>query len=116
MNNQLSIYDMLPVSDSEHVSLTDSVSERKHAAIQRFLNRGEKETQACVTKYSPGRRKSEYYRLSYRDGRKIHHIHIKGGSTIAELANYRAVKLQELIDRGADLEEVIAQARDFNRG
>jgi hypothetical protein len=102
------------VSDSDHLSLTLSVSERKHAAIQRFLHRAEKETQACVTKYSPGKRKSEYYRLSYRQGKKIRHIHIKGGSAIAELATYRAVKIQELIDRGADLEEVIAMTRTFN--
>jgi hypothetical protein len=104
------------VSDSDPVSITDSVSEHKQAAIQRFLDRGEKEPIACVTTYSPGKRKSQYYRLSYRQGKKVKHIHIRGGSTIAELATYRAQKLQALINRGAELPEVIAAVRTFNGG
>jgi hypothetical protein len=103
-------------SDSDPVSLSISDSERKHAAIQRFLDRGEKEPTASVNTYSPGKRKSEYYRLSYRVGKKMKHIHLRGGSTIAELATYRARKLQAMIDRGAELAEVIAAVRTFNGG
>lgn len=117
MSEQLTIYSVLgDVSDSDRVSLTDSVSERKKAAIDRFLNRAEKDPIACVNTYSPGGRNRQYYRLSYRQTRtrKVKHIHIKGGSTIAELATYRAKKLQELIDRGAELAEVIAAVRTFN--
>jgi hypothetical protein len=66
--------------------------------------------------YSPGRRSTEYYRLSYRYGRTVKHIHIKGGSVIAELATYRAKQLQGLIDRGAELAEVLAAAATFNGG
>lgn len=114
MNEQLTI--PMAVSDSDPVSLTDIVSEHKQAAIQRFLDRGEKEPIACVNTYSPGKRNSEYYRLSYRQGRKVKHIHIRGGSTIAELATYRAQKLQALINRGAELPEVLAAVRTFNGG
>lgn len=114
MSHQLSLFDA--VSDSDLVSITESVSEHKQAAIQRFLNRAETEHIACVTKYKPGKRKSEYYRLSYRQGKKIKHIHIRGGSTIAELAIYRANKLQAMIDRGAELAEVIAAVQTFNSG
>lgn len=103
-------------SDSDRVSLSISDSEHKQAAIQRFLDRADKEPTASVNKYSPGKRKNEYYRLSYRQGRKMKHIHIRGGSTIAELATYRAQKLQAMIDRGAELPEVIAAVRTFNGG
>ena len=101
----------------EQLRLFDAVSDtqtKKQQAIQKYLNRADKEAIACVTKYSPGRRKTEYYRLSYRVGRKVKHIHIKGGSIIAELATYRANKLQAMIDRGAELAEVIAAVRTFN--
>jgi hypothetical protein len=116
MNRQLTIYDNLGVSDSDHLSLTDSVSDAKRQAIQRFLSRGEKETQACVNTYYPGRRATSYYRLSYRQKKKIKHIHIKGGNTGTQLATYRADQLRQLIDRGADLEEVLAMAATFNGG
>ena len=104
------------VSDDK-ASITENVSDAKtakHQAIQRYLDRAEKETIACVTKYSPGKRKTEYYRLSYRLGRKVKHIHIRGGSTISDLATYRAKKLQAMIDRGADLEEILAAVKTFN--
>jgi hypothetical protein len=101
---------------SEQLTILTVDSEHKQAAIQRFLDRGEKEPTASVNTYSPGKRKSEYYRLSYRQGRKMKHIHLRGGSTLAELATYRANKLQAMIDRGAELAEVIAAVRTFNGG
>ena len=111
MNKQLSLFD--GVSD-QSCSLTDSVSERKRQAIERFLRSGSKnEPVACVNEYSPGKRKLRYYRLSYRIDNKVKHIHIPGGSTISELAQYRATKLQELIDRGAELAEVLAMVNMF---
>ena len=118
MSQQLSLFNA--VSDSDRVSITENVSDTqilKQQAIQRYLDSQEKDYQCCVTKYSPGRRKTEYYRLSYRiSKRRIKHIHICGGSIIAELATYRAKKLQAMIDRGAELEEVIAAVRTFNSG
>lgn len=98
-------------------SLTDNVSDvqtKKQQAIQKYLNRASKETTACITTYSPGRRKTEDYRLSYRVGRKVKHIHLRGGSTIAELATYRASVLQAMINRGAELSEVLAAVATFN--
>jgi hypothetical protein len=118
MSEQLCLFDA--VSDNERASLTNSVSDaqiKKQQAIQKYLDRADKEAIACVSKYSPGRRKTEYYRLSYRiDRNRVKHIHIKGGSTIAELANYRAKKLQAMIDRGAELSEVLAAVATFNSG
>ena len=104
------------VSDKKSVSLTQNVSEHKRQAIQRFLDSGKKENDVCVGKYSPGKRKSEYFRLSYRLGRKVKHVHIPGGSTQTSLARYRAKILREMCDRGAELAEILAQLNTFRSG
>ncbi len=114
MNEQLCLFEV--VSDKKSVSLTESVSERKRQAIQRFLDKGKKDVEVCVNTYSPNKRKTKYFRLSYRVGHKVKHIHIPGGSTIAELARYRAKKLEELIERGAELGEIIAMVHTFRSG
>ena len=117
MSQQLTIFDELDrVSDSGSASLTKSVSDGKRQAIQRFFDKAEKEPIACVNTYSPGGRKAKYYRLSYRLNRKIKHNHIKGGNTSARLARYRAEVLQSMIDRGAELAEILEQLADFNGG
>lgn len=118
MSEQLCLFEA--DSDTQSLSLSEFDSDRqikKQQAIQKYLDRAShKETTACVSKYSPGKRKTEYYRLSYRVGLKMKHIHIKGGSTIAELATYRAKVLQAMIDRGAELSEVLAAVATFNGG
>ncbi|MGL5924052.1 hypothetical protein [Chroococcidiopsis sp.] len=116
MSYQLTIYDALPGSDKDHASLPNARSDAKKQAIQRYLNSGKTEPTICVNKYSPGRRSTQYYRLSYLWRGKKKHIHLRGGSTISELANYRALQLQALIDRGAELAEVLAMATNFNGG
>lgn len=63
MYQQLSLFSLS--SDSENVSLPESSSDTKRQAIQRFLNNS-KEAIACINTYSPGRRLTEYYRLSFR--------------------------------------------------
>ena len=114
MSEQLSLFSS--VSDTKSVSLTENVSEHKRQAIQRFLDSGKKEHDVCVGKYSPGKRKTEYFRLSYRLSRKVKHVHIPGGSTISELARYRSKKLQSLIDRGAELAEILALVATYRSG
>ncbi len=54
-----------------------------------------------------------YYRLSYRRRHKMKHLHIPGGNIRSRLAQYRAKKIKELIDRGAELEEVIALVQTY---
>lgn len=114
MNEQLSLFD--GVSDTKSASLTDSVSEHKRQAIQRFLDSGKKEHEVCLNKYSPGKRKAEYFRLSYRIGRKVKHLHIPGGNIYSELAQYRVKQLQALIDRGCEPPEAIAMVKMFRSG
>ncbi|MCC0179940.1 hypothetical protein I4641_23720 [Waterburya agarophytonicola K14] len=104
------------VPDSDQVSGTESVHDKKRAAIQRYLDRAQKDPVSHIETYSPGKRHTEYYRLVYRVGKKLKHIHIRGGSTMSELATYRANKLQEMIDRGAELAEILAALKMFNGG
>ena len=41
------------------------------------------------------------------------HVHIPGGNVNSTLATYRAKELQEMIDRGAKLNEVLAAITDY---
>ena len=125
MNQQLSLFKserdgrsaslIDPISDTESASLMNPISDTQTQALQRFLEKG-KDPIVCVNTYSPGRRKAKYYRLSYFQDGKAKHLHIPGGNTLAKLAQYRAGKLQELIDRGAELGEIIAAVETYRGG
>ena len=67
-----------------------------------------KDPMLCVNTYSPGKRKTKYYRLSYFKDGQTKHLHIPGGNVRATLAKDRAKVLQKLIDSGAQLKEIIA--------
>lgn len=116
MSEQLSLFG---VEDSKSVSSTESVEDTQTAkfrAIQRYLNNADKEAIACVGTYSPNGRKSSYYRLAYRAGRKVKCVHIPGGNTRSNLATYRAEQLQIMIDRGAGIEELLSAIVDYRGG
>ena len=113
MAKQLTIYDA--ISDTKSASLMNPISDAQTQALQRFLEKG-KDPIVCINTYSPGRRTTEYYRLSYFLDGKTKHLHIPGGNTLSKLAQYRAGKLQELIDRGAELEEIIAAVETYRDG
>ena len=100
---------------NEQLSLFPTVEDGKRQALQRFLDTGQLEPTVSISTYSPNGRKTEYYRLVYRSEKKVKAIHIKGGNTKARLANYRVNKLQTMIDRGAELSEILAAVSDFNR-
>ena len=107
------------VPDSDRVSRTKPVHDKiteKHQYIQRWLDRAEQDPVPHIETYSPGRRNTEYFRLTYRQGKKLCRLHIKGGSVTSELAIYRKNRLQEMIDRGAELAEILAQLATFNGG
>ncbi|MEM6613270.1 MAG: hypothetical protein AAF652_13640 [Cyanobacteria bacterium P01_C01_bin.72] len=112
MNEQLSLFESVIEADS--LSITNTVSEAKRQAIQRFLNHGDRDPICSVNTYSVSGSKNKYYRLSYRVGKKVNHVHIKGGNVRANLATNRAKKLQAMIDRGAELAEILAAVKDFN--
>ncbi len=99
--------------DCETESITESVIDQKRAIIQRYLDRAATEAQCSVNEYQKSRSKKKYFRLSWREGKKTKHLHVPGGNVNAILAQYRARKLRELIDRGAKLEEVIAAVQTY---
>lgn len=113
MSKQLSLFS---VEDNKHLSSTESVEDTKMRAIQRYLDNAATEPTASVGKYSPNGRKTEYYRLLYRQGRKVKAVHIPGGNVRSELATYRANKLQVMIDRGVELGELLAAVADYRSG
>ena len=118
MNQQL-VLTLVTDEPLEKTSVTNSVTDEQMLSLQRFCFRAftqgvEKSVTPFVEKYTPSGRKKEYYRLSWRESRhKVKHIHIRGGNTQSPLAQYRAKKLQELCDRGAELEEVLAALKTY---
>lgn len=95
----------------EKASGTDVVPDRKMSALQRFCARAS--VTPFVETYTPSRRKKQYFRVSWREGKKFKHVHIPGGNVKAPLAQYRAEKLQEMCDRGAELGEIIAAVNTY---
>ena len=111
MNQQLSLD--LGVIETKDSSITDAVIEPKMQYIYRFLGVPAKNIECSVNEYESSRCRRIYYRVSWRDGHKIRHLHIPGGSTFSELARYRAAQLQEMIARGAELAEIIAAVETY---
>ncbi len=97
-------------------SITESVIDQKRAIIQRYLDRAATEAQCSVNEYQKSRSQRKYFRLSWREGKKTKHLHIPGGNVNAILAQYRARRLREMIARGAELGEVIAQVKTYAQG
>ena len=122
MNRQLTIYDQLAGDDERNkVSPAKTLGDTKIQAIHRYLDRTKKykiDPKPHVQKYCPNGRKTKYYRLSYRNPwtGKQKTVHINGGNINSRLVNYRKNQLQQLIDRGAELAEVLAMVETFNGG
>lgn len=111
MSRQLELFSV-PEHKYQEMSGTEFVPDAKMAAIQRFCSRAS--ITPYIEKYTPSRRNKKYFRLSWREGKKWKHLHIPGGNTDSPLARYRAEKLQQLCDRGAELEEVIAAVKTYS--
>ena len=107
------------LEDSRKVSPTNAVGDTENQALQRFLARAKVEeearTKATVKTYQPNGRKTEYFRLDYRIGKKVKSIHIPGGNIRAKLSQDRAKELQFMIDRGAEIEELIATLKTYHQ-
>ena len=69
---------------------------------------------AWVNQYSPGRRTTRYYRLSYNWHGKKKHTHIRGGNINSSVATRRAEQLSHAIDRGATIEQLLKAIAFFN--
>ena len=109
------MYSQLDLLDSEQKcgSISKLDSERQRA-INRYLGGSKRNIEYSVNTYKPGKKKNQYFRLSWREGNRMKHLHIPGGSTTSELALYRANSIKAMIDRGADLGEAIAAIRTYS--
>ena len=101
----------LPLFDVEKVSVTSRVTDAQIKILQRFC--GYRDVVPFVETYSPSRRKTEYYRLSWRDGKRIKHLHIRGGNVYSQLAIKRAEQIRQMCNRNLPLEEIIAAVKSF---
>lgn len=72
-----------------------------------------KRASLTINKYSPAKRKTEYFRLSYRIGAKVKHVHIRGGNVNSKLAQNRVFELQNAINRGASIQELLTVIANY---
>lgn len=70
-------------------------------------DKGFQDNLVWVNKYSPGRRVTKYYRLSYNWEGKKKHRHISGGNVNLSVATTRAEQLRAMINRGASIQELL---------
>lgn len=96
---------------SNKVSSTQFVEDSQHL-INKRLDRVEDthtnvSSTASISTYRPNGRKTEYYRLVYRNGVAVKAIHIRGGNVNSALAINRAKQLQAMINRGASVRELL---------
>ncbi|MEM7593720.1 MAG: hypothetical protein AAF383_19785 [Cyanobacteria bacterium P01_A01_bin.83] len=117
MNEQLTIFDVQKVvGDTRSLSPTNQLGDTKRQAIERFLSKSKTkdiDPAIYIKEYSPNGRKTKYFRLDYRLGKRVKSVHIPGGNVHAKLAQYRARELQAMIDRGAELGEIIAAVQTY---
>ena len=64
-----------------------------------------------ISRYRPKgtARGGEYFRFSYRSGKKVKHVHVPGGNTNSVVANARCEEIREAIARGVS-SDAIAEA------
>lgn len=113
-SQQLSLFEI--ENDTLNVSIANNAIEQKIIAIQKYLGHIAKDNDCYINTYYPGKRDTIYFRLSYRQGCKMKHHHIPGGNINSDLAQYRVKRLQEMIDRGAELGEVLAALSTYRGG
>jgi len=70
-----------------------------------------------ITIYKPGgtARSGEYYRLSYRVGERVRHIHIRGGNTDSPIAQAKVAEVRSLLAAGIPPAEIAATLRNSGK-
>jgi hypothetical protein len=68
----------------------------------------------AVSTYRPRgtARGGEYYRLSYKDGRRVRHVHIRGGNTDSPIAQAKVQEVRSLLAAGVSPAEIAAMLRN----
>lgn len=62
----------------------------------------------AVSTYRPRgtARGGEYYRLSYKDGSRVRHVHIRGGNTASPIAQAKVAEVRSLLAAGISPQQV----------
>jgi hypothetical protein len=70
----------------------------------------------AISTYNPRgtARSGEYFRLSYRDGGRVRHIHIRGGNTDSPIAQAKVAEVRSLLAAGMSPAQVATLLRNPN--
>ena len=70
----------------------------------------------AISTYKPRgtARSGEYFRLSYRDGGRVRHIHIRGGNTDSPIARAKVAEVRSLLAAGMSPAQVATLLRNPN--
>jgi hypothetical protein len=70
----------------------------------------------AVSTYKPRgtARSGEYFRLSYRDGERVRHIHIRGGNTDSPIAQAKVQEVRSLLGAGVSPHKVAEMLRNID--
>jgi len=91
-----------PPADDSVTSVEPAVTESKTPAEGEYLALN------AISTYRPRgtARGGEYYRLSYKVGGKVKHIHIRGGNTNSPIAQAKVQELRALLSSGISPAEI----------
>ena len=69
---------------------------------------------SAVSIYKPRgtARGKEYYRLSYKEGGKVRHVHIRGGNTDSPIAQAKVAEVRSLLAAGESPAQIAAMLRN----
>jgi hypothetical protein len=68
----------------------------------------------AISTYTPRgtARSGEYFRLSYRDGSRMRHIHIRGGNTDSPIAQAKVKEVRSLLAAGVPVAEIASLIKE----
>ncbi|HEY9653637.1 MAG TPA: hypothetical protein V6C95_23450 [Coleofasciculaceae cyanobacterium] len=72
----------------------------------------------AISTYKPrgeARGQAEYFRFSYRDGKRIRHVHIPGGNCHSPMAIAHRNMVRAMIQCGDSVEEILEEIKEWGR-
>ncbi len=110
-------FDAVTESIPQH-SNDDSVTPVEPAVTEsNSLGDGEYLALDAVSTYRPRgtARGGEYYRLSYKSGGKVRHVHIRGGNTDSPIAQAKVAEVRSLLAAGMTPRQIAAMLQSPNK-
>jgi hypothetical protein len=100
------------VTESKLPPAVDSVTPVEPAVTE--SNSPVRDDNLAINAYRPRgtARGGEYYRLSYKDGGRVRHVHIRGGNTDSPIAQAKVQEVRSLLAAGVSPAEIAAMLRN----